>query len=72
MGEPGPQLMNDTNAFHVERHTRGLGDTSSKEEKDRILLIDLIAPPLAELQMIYNTELPLMSSNRLSQKGHRG
>lgn len=53
-------------------HTRGLGETSRKEEKDPILLIDLIAPPLAELPMIYNIELPLMSSNRLSQKGHRG
>lgn len=40
----------------------GLGETSSKEEKDHILLIDLISPP-PELLMIYNTELPLMSSN---------
>ena len=49
MREPGLQLMNDINAFHVERHTRGLGETSRKEEKDPILLIDLIAPPPAEL-----------------------
>lgn len=72
MGEPGPQLMNDINAFHVQRHTPGLGETSRKEEKDPILLIDLIPPPPPELQMIYNTELPLMSSNCLSQKQHRG
>lgn len=70
IGEPDLQLMNDINAFHVEQHTRGLDETSTKEEKDIILLIDLIAPPPPELQMIYNTELPLMPSNCLSQKHH--
>lgn len=68
MKESGPQLMNDINAFHVEWHTRGLCETSRQEEKDHILLIDLIAAPPPELWMIYNTELPLISSNRLTQK----
>lgn len=70
MGEPDLQLMNDINAFHVEQHTQGLGETSRKEKKDIILLIDLITPPRPERQMIYNTELPLMPSNCLSQKCH--
>lgn len=68
MEESGPQLMNDINAFHVEWHTRRLCETSRQEEKDHILLIDLITPPPPELWMIYNTELPLISSNRLTQK----
>lgn len=46
----------------------GLGETSRKEGKDRILLIDLISPPPPDLLMISNAELPLISSNRLSQK----
>ena len=33
MEESGPQLMNDINAFHVEWHTRGLGETSRKKRK---------------------------------------
>lgn len=39
------QLMSDISAFQVEWHTRGLGETSRKEEKDPILLTDLIVPP---------------------------
>lgn len=68
MEEPGPQLMTEINAFHVEWHTRGLGEPSRQEEKDPILLIDLIAPPPLKRQIIYTTELPLISSNRLTQK----
>lgn len=33
MEESGPQLMNDLNAFHVEWHTQGLGETSRKKRK---------------------------------------
>lgn len=48
-------------------HPRARWDKQEKE-KDPILLIDLISPPPPELQMTYNTELPLISSNRLTQK----
>lgn len=46
----------------------GLGETSRKEGKARILLIDLISPPPPDLLMISNTELPFISSNHLAQK----
>lgn len=53
---------------HLSYWMAGLGETSRKEGKDHILLIDLISPPPPDLLMISNTELPLISSNRLSQK----
>lgn len=58
MEKSGPQLLNDVNAHHAEWQ----GWVRQAEQKDPILLIDLISPP-PELLMIYNKELPLISSN---------
>lgn len=47
---------------------KGLVRQAGKKRKIIHILIDLISPPPLEPQMIYNIELPLVSSNSLAQK----